>query len=132
MKIALWSLFALAALLWTGGAALTAQLVQWSAQGLGSVDLSALGSATTAVALPPWLGPWIDTAAWAALLQTLGALLAGAAALLPALGGLAGWLVPAVWVAWGLGLLALLGATLAGSWLLRRLLDPVRGGPRAA
>lgn len=132
MKIVLWSLFALAALLWTGGAALMARLVQWSLQGLGTVDLSALGTATATIAVPPWLSPWTDAGAWAALLQALGSLLAGAAALLPALGGLAGWLVPAVWVAWGLGLLALLGATLAGSWLLRRLFDPVRGGPRAA
>lgn len=132
MKIILWGVFALAALLWTGAAALLAELIQWSAQGLAASDGAAIGTAAATMPMPPWLSPWIDIAAWAALQQTVGGALTSASAVLPILGDVAAWLVPAVWVTWGLGLLALLGLTLVGAWLMRRFQNPVRSDPHAA
>jgi hypothetical protein len=123
MKILLWGAFALIAMLWTAGAALFAQLAQWSAQGLvglaGAGDIST--ETITAIAVPPWLAPWIDSATWTAWLQSIGAALSSMSALLPGLGDLAAWVSPIVWVTWGVGLIVLLGLTLTGSWMISRL-----------
>lgn len=121
MKLILWGTVALLALLWTGGAALLAQLVQWSAQGLAGLN----GSPVEIVAaLPAWLSPWIDAAAWAEMQQWFSAVLASTAALMPSLGQVAGWLVPVVWAVWALGMLLLLGLALVAALLLRRFRQP--------
>lgn len=132
MKFALWGGFVLLAALWTGGAALLAQLVQWSAQGLASGAAGDIGSAAAALAMPVWLAPWFDPAAWAALQQSASAALEGLAALLPGIGGLVSWLSPLIWVFWGLGLVLLLALTLAGHWLIKRLGQPPRGSAQGA
>lgn len=132
MKLILWGSFALLALLWTGGAALLAQLVQWSAQGLAGIDGSAVDIVAAAGTLPAWLSPWIDATAWAGMLQWATALLASAAALMPSLGQVAGWLVPLVWVVWGLGMALLLGLTIVLALVLRRFQPPTQGGLRTA
>lgn len=130
MKLVIWCLFALVALLWTGGAALLAQLIQWSSQGLVAVGGASAGGAGAGLSLPEWLSPWIDPAVWASLQQTLAAVLSGVSAVSPVLGDLAGWLVPLVWVAWGLGLVVLLGLSLAGTWMARRVQGPGHRGPQ--
>ena len=131
MKLALWGVFVLVAALWTGGAALTAQLVEWSAQGLASGAAGNIGAAAATMAMPVWLAPWIDPAAWAALQQAVSATLGSFAALLPDLGGLVSWLSPLIWVFWGLGLVLLLALTLAGNWLIQRLNKPLRTNPQS-
>jgi hypothetical protein len=120
MKIALWSVFAVLALLWTGGAAAVAQLVQWSAQGLASGSAGSLGALGAGMPVPAWLGAWIDPAAWTAAQQAVAGALSSLSDWLPAIGAAIGWLVPAVWVGWGLGLVALIVFTLIASWLLGR------------
>jgi hypothetical protein len=120
MKIALWIVFALLALLWTGGAAVVAQLVHWSAQGLASGSAGSLGAFGAGVPVPAWLGAWIDPAAWTAAQQAVAGALTSLSGSLPAIGAAIGWLVPAVWVGWGLGLVALIVFTLLVSWLLGR------------
>lgn len=129
MKFALWGGFVLLAALWTGGAALLAQLVQWSAQGLASGDV---GNAVATLTMPVWLAPWFDPAAWAALQQSASAALEGLTALLPGIGGLVSWLSPLIWVFWGLGLALLLALTLAGHWLIQRVAKPLRATPQGA
>lgn len=132
MKMIIWGMFALVALLWTGGAALLAQLVEWSAHGLSNGAGASVGVAATAMQMPSWLSPWIDASAWSATQEAAGALLSGLSGVLPTLGDTVAWLVPAVWVTWALGLLALLGLTLAGAWLMRPFSNPARIGTRAA
>ena len=132
MKIVLWVSFAVLALLWTGGAALLAQLAQWSAQGLAAGGAASAGAAAAAVAMPAWLSPWLDAAAWAAMQEAVAAALAGLSGALPVLGSVVAWLVPAVWVIWGFGLLALLGLALAGAWALRRFTGTAPRSPQAA
>ena len=130
MKTAMWILSSLLALLWTGLAAVTAQVVGWAGQRLASSGTGTLGEAATAFALPSWLGPWVDTATWNAWVQAI----AGAAAWLerafPALGDAVGWLVPAVWVMWGLGLAALLALALVGHFALGRLTGSLPSLPK--
>ena len=132
MKLALWGVFVLVGLLWTGGAALTAQVVEWSAQSLASGAAGDIGNAAATLAMPAWLAPWFDPAAWAALQQSVGAAIASIAGLLPNLGGLVSWLSPLIWVFWGLGLAVLLALTLVGHWLIQRLGGPRRNTPLGA
>ncbi|MGX5652588.1 hypothetical protein ACWKW4_20225 [Hydrogenophaga borbori] len=120
MKILLWGTFALIALLWTAGAALLAQIAQWFAGGLAGVGETS-AEAVAAIAIPPWLAPWIDSTTWTAWLQSLGAALSSLSALLPGLEDLAAWMSPIVWAAWGVGLIGLLGLTLTGNWMISRL-----------
>ena len=132
MKVVLWGGFALAALLWTGMAALMAQVVEWSVRGLASGGDAWKGTAGAIWETPAWLSPWIDPAAWAALQEGVVRLLVSVSGALPPLGDVAVWLVAAIWVAWGLGLLVLLGLTLAGAWLLRRFHHTRPSGTHAA
>ena len=108
MKTALWIIIALLAALWSGGAWLAIELLQWLSTSLSSGDAGELERAIAEWPLPAWLAPWIDPS-WAGLLRSG---LAGLMALLtqtaPWLGAAMGWLLQLAWVIWGFGLLALL------------------------
>jgi len=120
MKIGNWGVFALVALLWTGGAALLAQLVEWSTQGLTAGGATAIGTVVATASPPGWLSPWIDAASWTAAQESVGSALTSLSGLLPAISGAVAWLVPAVWVIWGLVLLALFGLAVLATALLGR------------
>jgi hypothetical protein len=132
MKVALWIIFAVLALLWTGGAAAVAQLVQWSAQGLASGGGAPLGTIASDASMPSWLSAWIDPASWGAAQQAVAGALAALSDSLPAIGTAVGWLVPAVWVAWGLGLVALISFTVLAYWLIARFGRGGTSGPTTA
>ena len=121
MKIVLWLAFAVLALIWTGGAAVTAQLVAWSAGGLASGGAAEIGAVASAAAIPAWLATWIDPAAWAALQQAVAGTLTTVSGSLPMLGTAVGWLVPLVWIVWGLGLAVMLVLAVLAHWLIGRL-----------
>ncbi|MBN8510575.1 MAG: hypothetical protein J0L57_18435 [Burkholderiales bacterium] len=129
MRIVLWSLFVVVALTWTGGAALLAQAVQWSAQGIAAGTGASLPALDAASALPAWLAAWIDPAAWQAALTTLAQAWAALSGWLPALSAAVGWLEPAIWIVWGLGLAALLVLTGLATWLIGRLTRPLSDAP---
>lgn len=120
MKIALWITFAVLALMWTGTAALMAQLVQWSAAGLAAGAPDPAAAVAAVAAMPAWLAPWVDPAAWAAAQQSVHGVLHASMATLPVIGTAVGWLVPLVWLFWGLGLLVMLVLAGLGHWLIGR------------
>lgn len=124
MKFVLWGVFALIALVWTGGAALLAQAVGWAGQAIASPEAGAIGAAAASLSVPAWLAPWVDAAQWNAAVQSIAGALTAAEGWLPALGTLVSWLVPAVWLAWGLGFVLLAALTLAGHWWIGRLGRP--------
>ncbi len=121
MKIALWLGGLFVALLWTGGAWITASLIDWGAALMTSGQAIGLGRAVADWPLPTWLGLWADTALIEMLrdaaVWTLEALQASS----PVAGDVIGWLVPVVWVVWGLGLAAILALTGGLHWLVSRL-----------
>ena len=121
MKIVLWSIVAVLALLWTGSAAALSELVRWAGQAIAAQGAPPLGTIAGSLQLPAWLRGWIDPAAWSAAQQAVADVLNALAASMPAVGTLVGWLVPAVWVLWGLGIVVLIGVGLLGAWLVRRL-----------
>lgn len=126
-----WGLFALLALLWTGGALLVAELAQWSAQALSSGTLAEAGRELASRPLPSGVAVWIDPA-WAEAMRSL--MLWGLQAgsdLLPLAGAAAGWLVPLVWVFWGLGMLVLLALALGAHLVLRRFTAKAPAGRTA-
>jgi len=125
MKILLWGAFALIALLWTAGAAVLAQVAEWSARSLAGVgDVST--ETITAIAVPQWLTPWIDATTWTAWLQSIDTALSSLSTLLPGLGELAAWVTPIVWVTWGVGVIVLMALALTGSWMISRLRPSMR------
>lgn len=108
MRIAIWTVFGLVALLWTGGAFVVSELTQWAARVLASGEAAALGKEVAQWPVPQWISPWMDPA----LLQSMQAALLWLLELLhdvlPLFDTAAVWLVPMVWVLWGLGLAAML------------------------
>lgn len=129
MKIALWIAFVVLALLWTGGAAVTAHLVGWSASGLAAGGGVAVGSAIATATIPAWLAPWVDAAAWASVQQAVAGTLAAVLGSLPMLGTAVSWLVPLVWVFWGIGLVGMLVLAGVAHWLIGRFNGRRPGGP---
>ena len=121
MRFALWAAVSVLALLWTGGAALVAELVDWAAREAAARGTdAAVASVAGAVTLPSWLGPWVDVSTWNAAVRAVSEAISAAQASLPALGSVLGWLVPVVWVFWGLGLALLLALAAGGHWLIGR------------
>ena len=120
MKIILWGGVALLALFWTGGAAVLAEAVQWSAQWVSTGSTSTLEAAAKNIVLPMWLAPWFDPAGIASVLETLQDMLGSFSSVLPTMGMVMGWLIPAIWITWLLGVLALVGAGIVGTLILSR------------
>jgi hypothetical protein len=120
MRFAAWGAIVVLALLWTGGAWMTAEAAQWAVQALSSGTVVDAGRELARSPLPPALAIWIDPA-WVEAMRSLmlGTLDAGVG-LLPVAGAAAGWLVPLVWVVWAFGLLFLLLLGLGTELLLRR------------
>lgn len=120
MKIILWGGVALLALFWTGGAAILAEAVQWSAQWVSAGSTSTLEAAAKNIVLPVWLAPWLDPSIIASVLKTLQDILTIFSSVLPTMGMVVGWLIPVIWITWLLGVLALVGAGIAGTLILSR------------
>ncbi|RYF15108.1 MAG: hypothetical protein EOO30_15755 [Comamonadaceae bacterium] len=115
-----WAVFAVLALLWTGGAAMAAALAGWTAQAIA--DGTAVGAAReiAAVPVPQWMALWMDTAFVEALQSALSWAVEAGRHALPFVGTAAGWLVPMVWIAWAIGLAFLLAAAATAHLLVRR------------
>jgi hypothetical protein len=120
-----WIVFALLALFWTGGAAMTAWAVDWMAQALADGGAVQAAGELAALPVPQWIALWLDPALVQAGQSALQWALEAGRGLLPLAGSAAGWLVPLVWVAWALGLVVLLAGAAGVHLLVRRM------GPRA-
>ncbi|MCU0952082.1 MAG: hypothetical protein MUC68_13760 [Burkholderiaceae bacterium] len=127
MKLALWIVFAVVAILWTAGAAGMAALTGWTAAQLASGAAADIGATAAQWPVPAWLALWIDPAVLQSAQQALQWGLQNFRESLPWAGALLGWLVPLVWVAWALGLLVMLLLTIAGHVLIGRGTRALRG-----
>lgn len=121
MLILSWVVFGLLALLWTGGAWLTAEVTDWLAQLLASGGAAQAAGDVAAWPVPAWAKVWIDPA-WLAMLQSFLGWVAGVAGTgAAAMGAVAGWVVAAIWIGWGLGMALLAGGAVAAHLVVRRL-----------
>jgi len=122
MKIILWTAFGVLAVLWTLGALILVELVQWGAQVIASGAAMELGRSAAQWPTPAWLALWLDPAA---IKATQDGLLTGFEAFrsaLPWLGFAVSWLVPLVWISWGIGVALLLAMAGGATWLTSRWL----------
>jgi hypothetical protein len=118
VKVIIWSVFLLLAVLWTAGAGLLALLTEWSIGLLASGSATDLVDRAGQIPVPAWLAPWLDLAGWRELLQWFTSVLQTVSALLPSASQSLGWLVPLIWILWGIGLVGLLLVTWIGSRLV--------------
>ena len=122
MKIMLWAAFGVLAVLWTLGALIVVELVQWGAQVIASGAAVELGRSAAQWPAPAWLALWLDPAA---IKAAQAGLLTGFEAFrsaLPWVGSAVGWLVPLAWISWGTGVALLLAMTGGAHWLASRWL----------
>lgn len=120
MKWIIWTVGGVLAALWTGVLALTAAVVDWTAQALQQAGSGATPVASLPLELPTWLPAWIEPATWTTAVQAIQPTLQALQSVLPAAGTVAGWLEPLVWALWGLGMLALLVIAAGSHWWVAR------------
>lgn len=128
MSLLIWSVFAVLALLWTGGAWASAALVQWSADLMATGQAVELGRAVSSWPVPAWAVWFVDIALVHAMIDGIVWGLEALQAVAPWASTAIGWLVPVVWVLWALGLLLMLALAAGLHWLVRRSVPrPVPG-----
>jgi len=118
MKIAVWAVFFLLLMFWTGGTLLLTELTDWGVRQLASGEAAAMGEAAAQWPVPAWITGWVD-AAWIQAAQ--GGLTWALHGALPLLGSAVGWIVPFIWVLWGLGVVLMLMLASGAHLLLGRL-----------
>ncbi len=128
MKIFIWMAFGVLAVLWTLGALIVVELVQWGAQFIASGAATEAGRSAAQWPAPAWLALWLDPAAIKAAQEGLLTGFEAFRSALPWVGSAIGWLVPLVWISWGIGVALLL--TMAGGalWLASRDTRVLRNG----
>lgn len=118
MKTTIWLLFALLALIWTGGIALTAELVQLAAPALASGSTVDLAELVSRWPMPALAALGVDPALLPAAVASV---LAGLDGALAFVGSAAGWITPLLWLCWTVGMVLMLVLTIVSLLLLARL-----------
>lgn len=121
MKLAIWAVFSLLALLWTGWAFLAAELTQWAVQGLASGEAASFGQSVAQWPVPQWVSLWVNPALIQEVQLAVVWLIEALRDAMPVIGSALGLLVAVVWVCWGLGLVAMLAAAIGAHLLVGRL-----------
>ncbi|PPE69346.1 hypothetical protein IS481_15235 [Caldimonas thermodepolymerans] len=121
MIVALWIVFAVSALLWTGGTVLLSVLTRWLARAVASGEVESFGRSVAQWPVPDWVAAWIDPAVVQAAQRGVLWLAETSRNWLPWAGTALDWLVPLIWVVWALGLLGMLLVAAGVHLLARRL-----------
>lgn len=108
MRKLIWTVFALAAVLWTALAWAAAEVIRWLSRTLSSEALAAGGQHVGEWSVPAWLAAWIGPQPGEVLAGALQWVMQASTALLPAAGTATGWLVPLAWIVWALGAVVLI------------------------
>lgn len=130
MKALLWGVTALFALVWSGLAWASVELVQWTVGLLASGQGAELGRSAVEFQVPAWMAPFIDTGLVTLLQDFVKWLIELAAGGAPLAGAAVGWLVPLVWIVWAFGLVMLLAVAGVLHLLINKL--PRTGASRPA
>lgn len=118
MKTTIWLLFAILTLLWTGGIALTAELVQLAAPALASGSTIDLAELVSRWPMPALAALGFDPAM---LQPVVAGVLAGLDGALAFIGSAAGWITPLLWLCWAVGMVLMLVLAVVSLLLLARL-----------
>jgi len=128
MKLLIWSVFALLALLWTGSVLVGIELTAWLTSAMASGQATDAATSIGQWPAPAWISLWIDPAWVQALQATWTQVMGWMGHGGPVLGYVLGWLIPLAWIAWGLVMLLMLAATAALHLLLRQFHRPLVPG----
>ena len=128
MKIIVWTVFGVLALVWTLGALIVVELVQWGAQFIASGAATELGRSAAQWPAPAWLALWLDPPTIKAVQEGLLTGFEAFRSALPWVGSAVGWLVPLVWISWGVGVALLLAMASSAHWLASRDTRAPRNG----
>lgn len=120
MKIIVWTAFGAMAVVWTLGALIVVELVQWGAQFIASGAATELGRSAAQWPGPAWLTLWLDPAVIKAMQEGMLTGIEAFRSALPWIGSAVGWLVPLVWISWGIGVALLLAMAGGAHWLASR------------
>ncbi len=120
MKIILWAAFGVLAAVWTLGALIVVELVQWGAKAIALGAAIELGRSAGQWPAPAWLALWLDPAAIKAAQESLLTGFEAFRSALPWVGSAVSWLVPLVWISWGIGVALLLAMIGGAHWLASR------------
>jgi hypothetical protein len=120
MRFAGWSIFLVLTLLWTAGAYVSAEVLQWTADALASGRATQAAGEIARLPVPDWMRFWIDPAWVEAMQSAMRWTLDVAGSAMPYAGTAAGWLTLLIWIGWGLGLLLLI----LGAWAMHVLMRP--------
>jgi hypothetical protein len=120
MKLALWSVFVLFVLLWTGLIGLAEQLTEWLLVSTATGQVGDLTSQALQWPAPAWLSPWVDTAWIKAAQDSALRLVQWLGQVLPSASSLMGWVSALMWALWALGVAFLLALAVGGHWMLQR------------
>lgn len=121
MKLALWLVVGLAAIVWTGGAFLAAELTEWAVQALGSGQAEGLAKGVAQWPVPQWVSLWINPALIQEMQSAVLWIVEVLSDSMPLVESALGWLVTIVWLLWGLGLVAMLLVAFSAHVFLRRV-----------
>ena len=119
MKLLVWGIAMILALLWSAGIAVLASMSGWLAQTAGSAlgGVSDLGT----LKLPPWLEVWLDPV-WRESVMAFVAWAQGAMAwITPWIGPALEWIAPLLWVLWAIGMVTLLVLAVGSQFLIGKL-----------
>lgn len=119
MKLLVWGVTVVVALVWSAVMALLATVSNWVAQSADQVagnvkDLSAL-------TLPPWVDVWLDPSWREALVAFATWSQEALAWVTPWIGPVLEWVAPLLWVVWGFGMLGLVLLAVGGHFLIGRM-----------
>lgn len=121
MKLALWAVFALIAVLWSVGISISVELTKWLAASMSRGKPGEWIASGGDWPMPAWLSMWLDPTLiesfqgqWVQVLGWLGQ--TG-----PSLDGVVSWLIPLMWVVWGAVMLIGLILALVGHFLIGKI-----------
>lgn len=120
MKIIVWGTLGVLLALWSGLAALSAQLLTWLLSALADGHLNEAAQRVGQWPVPQWLGIWVDPAMVSELQASFTAALQWLSAVMPSAGSLSGWIVPLVWGVWAVVSAAMLAAAITAHLLISR------------
>ena len=137
LKLLIGIVFALLALVWTGGAWLGSQALQWAAGAMASGQAAEMSQVVGSWPIPAWLTQWVEPSAIHAALDSVVWAMETLQQAWPFVGNAMNWLVPLLWVVWAIGFAVLLLLTAVALFAVRRLGSrppgpPVAGAPRPA
>lgn len=126
MKVAIWTVAALATLAWTSAIAVSALAANWAAELIGSGQAIDWAREAARLPVPGWIRIWVDPDILRSLQEAIMWSVEAVQATLPFAAAVLDWLVPVAWATWGIGMLALLGLAGGLHWLVNSRNPPAR------